>query len=253
MNSIQSQVDRGIDEVIKYLDDEFQNWDTKVNETVQKEMNDAQIDKIIDLSKFVLNVMKNFFRPNVNKTQILDHLNSITSDLKNVKSSVNRIDSEAKNAQQNLACHNIPKCSNTISKLLNLVNDFNEAIKTYDSISETAKRVENISDDSQIPDLEKFIADKSPSNLYDTYNLTDKIQDYQKKPREAAKFLKENVTSTFNWTSNFNETVQEGLDGLSYFVSEYGPLVYRTFLAASIVIALILLLSTLGLIFGKQS
>ena len=73
LNSIQSQVDRGVDEVIKYLDDEFQNWDTKVNETVQKEMNDAQIDKILDLSKFVLNVMKNFFKSNGNKTQILDH------------------------------------------------------------------------------------------------------------------------------------------------------------------------------------
>ena len=137
-------------------------------------------------------------------------------------------------------------------KIQKRIYEFNEAIKTYEAINETARKIESISDDSQIPELKKFISDKSPSKLYETYNLTEKIQDYQQKPREAAEFLEENVTSTFNWTSNFNDTVQEGLDGLSYFVSEYGPYVYRKFLAASIFIALILLLSTLGLIFAKK-
>ena len=132
--------------------------------------------------------------------------------------------------------------------------EFNEKIESYDIIDDTSKDIESINDDSRVIDLDKWLSNKSSDKMYEFFmsNLNQKIQEYRDKPKEAAESIKENISSVFDWTSRINGTMQVGLGGLSKFVSEYAIIVYKIFLAASIVIALVLLLSSLGLIFGNQ-
>ena len=243
---------RNIDEVLEHLDEEFTKWEKKVNKTLQKEVENAGIGEILKLSRYVLNVLSNFFQSN--KTQIARQLNSITNDLNSIKRSVNKIDLEAKTVHNSPACQDIKECSESTTNLINIIAKFNEKIEYYDIIDDTSKDIESINDDSRVIDLDKWLSSKSSDKMYELFmsNLNQNIQEYREKPKEAAESIKENISPVFDWTSRINGTMQAGLEGLSKFVSEYAIIVYKIFLAASIVIALVLLLSSLGLIFGNQ-
>ena len=253
LNSIHSQVDTNIDEVLDHLDSEFRNWEITINTTFEDTMEKSKLEKTLKLSNFVLNVLENFFSSN--KSQIVNQLNLITNDVQQIKKSATKIELDAKNLAKIPTCQNVPKCSNTATNLINHLGELNKSIETYDVISETVNTLEGISDDSKIPELKRWTSTNAKKKIYELLNsdVANKIQDYRNKPREAGTLIKENITLAFNWTTTFNETIQSGLESLSKFTSEYATLIYLTFLSVSIIIALVLLLSTLGLIFGKNT
>ena len=251
LDSIDKQIGRNIDEVLEHLDEEFTKWEKQVNRTLQNEVKNAKFDEILSLSKFVLNVLSNFFESN--KTQIANKLNSITNDIKNIKKSVDKIDQEVKTVSNDAACKSNKECTESTTNLINIIIEFNAAIKTYDIIHDTSKEIESISDDSQVVDLDNWLSNKSTDKMYEFFmsNLNQKIHGYREKPKEFGSSIKENISPVFDKINSFNGTMQDGIQGLSKFVSEYAKIVYQIFLAASIVIAVVLLLSSLGLIFGN--
>ena len=244
-------MDRNINEVLEHLDEELTKWEKKVNMTLQNEVKTAKFDEIISLSKFVLNVLSNFFKSN--KTQITNKLNSITNDIKSIKKSVNKIDQEVKTVSNKAGCKNNKECTEKTTNLTNIITEFNAAIRMYDIIDDVSKDIESISDDSQLVDLDNWLSNKSSDKMYEFFvsNLNQKIQEYREKPRKFGSSIKENISPVFDSINSFNGTMQDGLKRFSNFVSENAIIVYQIFLAASIVIALVLLLASLGLIFGN--
>ena len=89
LNSIHSQVDTNIDEVLDHLDSEFRNWEITINTTFEDTMEKSKLEKTLKLSNFVLNVLENFFSSN--KSQIVNKLNLITNDVQQIKKSATKI------------------------------------------------------------------------------------------------------------------------------------------------------------------
>ena len=123
---------RNIDEVLEHLDEEFTQWEKKVNRTLQNEVKNAKLDEILRLSKFVINVLSNFFESN--KTQITNKLNSINNNITSIKTSVNKLDQEVKKVGNNDACKSKKECTESTTNLINIIIEFNTEIKTYDII-----------------------------------------------------------------------------------------------------------------------
>ena len=243
---------RNIDEVLEHFDKEFTKWEKTANVTLQNEVKNAKINEILSLSKFISNVLSNFFKNN--RTQISDKLNSITNDIKSIKNSVNKIDQEAKKTGNDAACKINAECPEKTTKLIKIIAKFNEAIKNYDIIDDTSKDIASISDDSQVDKLNNWQSNKSTDTMYEFFmsNLNQQIQEYREKSKDAEASIKNSIPRISDLSKSINGTMQGGLTGLSKFVSEYAIIVYQIFLAASIVIAVVLLLSSLGLIFGNQ-
>ena len=109
LNSIPSQVDTNIDEVLDHLDSEFRNWEVSINTTFEDAMVNSKLSNTLELSNFVLNALENFFKSN--KTQIVNKLNMISKDIQMIKQSADKIEIDAKNLAGMLPCQNIPKCS----------------------------------------------------------------------------------------------------------------------------------------------
>ena len=251
MDSIDKQMVRNIDEVLEHLDEEFTQWEKKVNRTLQNEVKNAKFDEILSLSKFVINVLSNFFESN--KTQITNKLNTITNNITSIKTSVNKLDQEVKKVGNNAACKSNKECSESTTNLINIIIEFNTEIKTYDIIHDTSKEIESISDESQLVDLDNWLSNKSTDKIYEFFmsNLNRKIQEYREKPKEFGSSIRKNISSVFDGINSFNGTMQDELQSFSKFVSEHAIIIYQIFLAASIVIAIVLLLSSLGMIFGN--